>query len=136
MFFCPKCNNIYTIMKDYVEEENDYSVSSDASPKKEKKQDSLAKIVFKCINCGFKESIAPKTLIINKTIDKSNVSIDDSKYEEMIYDKTLPRTRNYICINKSCESHKNPDKREAVWFKYNSYNYGIKYACCTCKSVW
>ena len=45
----------------------------------------------------------------------------------------MPRTRRYVCINPECESHKDPTKREAVFFTMNN-TYKKRYVCVTCKA--
>ena len=61
---------------------------------------------------------------------------DISQYKFVIHDQTLPHTRNYVCKNKTCESHKNPEKRDAKWFRPNPSSYAIIYGCVTCGTLW
>ena len=64
----------------------------------------------------------------------SNKSL--SKYKNMIHDKTLPHTRDYVCKNKDCSSHKDPSKRDAVWFRPIATSYSTYYGCTACATIW
>ena len=64
----------------------------------------------------------------------------DSKNEDKIklYSKSsiFPRTRDYICPNKSCKAHdKNYTDREAIFFRKNK-SYELEYLCCICNTIW
>lgn len=89
-----------------------------------------------CRNCHYSEPIQPQTLVSTKIGSGSSADYYNiEKLRNNIYSKVLPRTRNYICTDESCASHKNPEKREAVFFKIGS-SLQIWYACTICKSVW
>ena len=46
----------------------------------------------------------------------------------MIHNHTLPRTKNYTCLNKKCKTHNDESIKEAVFFReLNSYK--VKYVC-------
>jgi len=90
-----------------------------------------------CKNCLYYEKISGRTLIASKiSKDTTTVYDDTSKYKYMIYDSTVPHTRNYICINKTCDSHKDPKKRDAIWFRPIVDKYQTYYVCCECKTHW
>jgi len=91
---------------------------------------------YVCKNCYYSNAIKPQTLIITKIGSDSSASYTNTdKLKNYINSKVLPRTRNYICNNKECESHKNHTKREAVFFRENE-SLQIWYTCCECRSVW
>jgi hypothetical protein len=144
MFFCPNCDNTFTIKKEQTSQSNfDSSTSSTEEDQKKmqeksrKSMDVKSKIIFKCSNCGYVTNLKPGTMILSRTSEKVvSEFVDQSYYKNMVNDKTLPCTREYICPNDVCISQKNPDKREAVWFKPSRKSYGIKYVCRACQTVW
>lgn len=90
-----------------------------------------------CRNCMYFEPIKNNTLIIsriNKGASTAYRNID--RYRNMIYNRALPRTRAYICPNKECESMKNHEKREAVFFRPFINSYESWYTCCACQKFW
>lgn len=91
-----------------------------------------------CKNCSYYEKLVGKTLVLSRMNLGSSISgIQDlSKYKYMIYDKTLPHTRDYVCKNEKCLSHKDLTKRDAVWFRPQSNSYSTCYACVACSMVW
>lgn len=88
---------------------------------------------FICKFCKNHKSIKPGTLIYSKSYNTST-SIETEDYTYAIYDQTLVRTKNYICPNKKCESHKNDDVREAVITK--NINDQAVYVCTSCSTHW
>jgi len=91
---------------------------------------------FICKNCSNTEKIPDGTLIISKSSESlSHDYITNDNYKDMINSNILPITRNYICPNKKCESHTNPELREAVFFRINN-TYNIRYVCRTCIATW
>ena len=62
--------------------------------------------------------------------------LDPSKFKFMRYDKTLPRTREYTCQNKSCTTHKVPEKKSAAWFRPELDSYVTYYVCEECGENW
>jgi hypothetical protein len=92
---------------------------------------------FYCTNCGNKEPITKSTKLyeINKQSEGKQFTPDE--IDIIINDPTLPRTKNYNCKNKKCETIKNDSLKEAVFFKENNYKtYQLYYACCHCKYFW
>jgi len=91
-----------------------------------------------CKNCLYNEKLTKRTLILSRmnlnTSASSNKSL--SKYKNMIHDKTLPHTRDYVCKNKDCSSHKDPSKRDAVWFRPIATSYSTYYGCTACATIW
>lgn len=98
------------------------------------------KIFYICKNCSYEEEIKNGELIFSKNGNISNKNnsgtllLNDNELE-YINDMTLPRTRNYICPNISCHSHKDPSQREAIFFRENIKSYTVKYICISCKTL-
>jgi hypothetical protein len=115
-----------------------YNMISDLLPKKPTKEQVImdSKAYFECTNCGFIEPVKDGTLIMRR-VSNSSSSADTSytNYKDLIHAKELPITRAYKCPNNQCESHKDPEKREAVMLRsYNSIK--IEYICRTCTTHW
>jgi hypothetical protein len=87
---------------------------------------STEKAYFICNNCGFMKKIADGTLIFSRVSKDKAQSYATSDIQNMIHSDIIPRTRKYICINPECESHKNPNKREAIFFRMNN-TFKVKY---------
>lgn len=153
MFFCPNCNNSLSITQSQMVtnteklSETPTTVSS-SSEENENTEIETKNILdtstgtnvayYKCSNCGYLQELEQGTLILTRTSEKatSNYTVDQNKYKDMIYDMTLPHTRNYICPNKFCQSHTDYTSREAVWFKPNRQSYNIVTVCLACQTVW
>lgn len=88
---------------------------------------------FVCYKCGNNKPVKPRTLIYSKTINK-NLITENEDYSYYIDDVTLPRTKNYICQYKKCETRNNPELKEAVITHNNIYQ--VIYVCCVCKNHW
>lgn len=151
MFFCPNCNNslsitqqelINTIPNDQTPSELSNTVESESNNQTvQTKPNTIPgsrKAYFKCSNCGYSQEIEPGTMIMSRAseYEKTDYALDKSSYRDMIYDATLPHTRNYICPNKDCKSQKDYNIREAVWFKPNRHTYDTIFVCCVCQTVW
>ena len=91
-----------------------------------------------CKNCLYNEKLTKRTLILSRMNLNAGVSSNKSlsKYKNMIHDKTLPHTRDYVCKNKECVSHKDHSKRDAVWFRPIATSYSTYYGCTACSTVW
>jgi len=97
---------------------------------------STSNAYFICKNCGTSEQISQGTLVLSKLSTEGNHDfIDNTNYKNMIHVKTLPITRNYICPNDKCISHKDNEKREAVFFRIGT-QYRIRYVCKACQISW
>jgi len=105
---------------------------------KSSEDDGLAAYIT-CNNCSYFEKLSSRTLVLNK-ISKNTSSINEvndySQYKHMRYDNTLPHTRDYICKNKDCKSHKDSTLKDAKWFRPNKNSYDCFYVCCECGVVW
>lgn len=90
-----------------------------------------------CRNCLFSRKLDDKSLIVSRITHDNTTSLPElSKFKYMIHDKSVPHTRRYVCPNKSCESHKNNDKRDAIWFRPLTDDLLTLYACTSCETVW
>ena len=92
------------------------------------------KMFFFCYNCSTGSEIVPGTTIFTRTADSVTQFYSSEKYKNMLHSDILPITRQYICVNKTCPSHKDMNKREAVMFRPNN-TYIIKYICKACETV-
>jgi hypothetical protein len=88
---------------------------------------------FICKFCGNNKPIKPGTLIYSKNYN-SNITSEEEDYTYTIYDVTLPRTRNYVCKNDKCETHKNDGLKEAVITKNSLYQ--VVQICTVCSTYW
>ncbi len=85
---------------------------------------------YRCTYCNYTEYIKPGTLIYSKS---SEYEIGQTSFDttNMKYNPIIPYTRNYICPNKKCISHKNPKKKEAKFFRIGE-KYNTIYICMAC----
>nr|QBK88650.1 MAG: putative DNA-dependent RNA polymerase subunit 9 [Mimivirus LCMiAC01] len=97
-------------------------------------EEKSGKAYFKCTNCGYSKKIRPGTEIYSKTSDVIDSPMLAHVSGDMVYSNILPRTRNYICPNKKCESHSNPSKKKAVFYRVGN-SYKVKYICTLCKTM-
>lgn len=88
---------------------------------------------FICKYCGNHKVLRPGTMIYSRTINKNNIAQTED-YSFMIHDPTLPRTKNYICQYDECETHKNPNLKEAV-ISHNNLGQAV-YICHQCENHW
>jgi acetone carboxylase gamma subunit len=89
---------------------------------------------FICNNCGYYKDIVAGTQLYNK----SYVIMDTSSLENpmlKVNDPTLLRTRDYICKNKNCSTHKDKSNAEATFFRTKN-SFQLTYVCCVCKHSW
>ena len=119
--------------KDYV-----YNYLNDKIQKKKsigKEEKNIKKMYFICKNCGNSEPVQEGSMIISRQTNKEiskDVGFNPKEYLEM---KILPRTRQYKCLNDKCESHKNSEKKSAVFMRMNG-TYKIRYICEACETSW
>jgi len=88
-----------------------------------------------CRNCTYHLKLTETTLILSR-MNLNSVATNNDSYKFIIHDKTLPHTRDYNCKNDSCESHKDPAKKNAVWFRPKLNSYATYYGCLTCETIW
>ena len=91
---------------------------------------------FVCKNCAFFEPIENGTLITSRiSANESREYTDYTNYKNLTHIKTLPLTRHYVCPNDKCASHKDNNKREAVFYRLDG-TYRVRYICKECYSSW
>lgn len=86
---------------------------------------------FICKNCQFVTKIEKGSVIYSVSSKVNNVTTSNYR----LLDNTLPRTKDYICPNKKCESHKNINK-EAIFYRPDKNSYRLEYQCGTCRIKW
>ena len=125
----------------HAEKEVVYNKLQDLVPLEKKKvlkeetvKQQVDKAYFICNNCGYMKPIPDGTLIFSKVSTDIAQSYSSSDFKDMIYSDILPRTRKYICPNTKCESHSNPQKKEASFFRMNN-NFKVKYVCQACGTI-
>ena len=102
------------------------------------KKKTMIKFILKCSTCGSEYPLNPETTIYSLNFKKQQSSFNDDNIDLKLYDPTLPRTKDYICENSECISHKknfDASTKEAVMYRANG-TYHMKYACLCCKSTW
>ena len=99
--------------------------------------DKFTSAYFICNNCNYNTKLTPGTIIFNTSVS-NNVVEDEVVLKSRVLDKTLPRTKDFICPNKSCGTNKNfgSKDREAVFYRPDQNSYNLIYVCCTCKTSW
>ena len=89
-----------------------------------------------CNNCNSAYTINPKTVILTtNVVETSGPQFKEINFEYKCNDPTLPRTKDYICHNAKCISHKNLENKEAIFFREGK-SYITRYVCCNCHSNW
>jgi hypothetical protein len=90
---------------------------------------------FICKKCKNSKPIPAGTTIYSINYGTSNQELDDSiDYTHVVHDKTLARTKNYICPYEDCPTHSDNNIKEAVIIK--NLNHQIVYICCICVTNW
>ena len=91
---------------------------------------------YLCKNCGFNEPIKGQRIIISR-LSEEETDTDlqiISKLKNKLHSRIIPRTREYICPNKSCKTHKDTPN-EAVFFKTRDQKQ-LWYGCTVCEHIW
>lgn len=100
------------------------------------KLEDVTSAFYICKNCSYSKPIGLGTLISSKMgIGASGTYMNLEKLKNRAYCKMLPLTRNYICPNTSCKSHKDHSKREAAFFRIGE-NLQVWYVCRECNEYW
>jgi DNA-directed RNA polymerase subunit M/transcription elongation factor TFIIS len=107
MQFCKQCDNTL-----YPAEEDD-------------------KLWNKCLDCGFKEENTNIVIEKKNYKNKNTIAADNNKF--LIYDPTIPRTKQKPCPNKQCISVKNPELQEAILIQ-DPITIKLKYVCVNCNT--
>ena len=103
---------------------------------KKEASDTNISAYYLCKNCGFNEPIKEQRIIISRLSEEetdSDLQII-SKLKNKLFSQILPRTREYICPNKSCPTLKNTSN-EAVFFKTRDQKQ-LWYGCTVCEHIW
>lgn len=100
----------------------------------EKMNDNIDTGYFICNNCKYYEKIKSGTMIFKKSSENVSKQYKVENYKVMKNSKILPITREYICPNKECPSHKNIKLKEAKFFRINN-SFKMKYICMACEYV-
>jgi len=92
---------------------------------------------YVCSNCTYSKGIESGSIIMSKNGISNTLElyINYDKLKNKIYSKVLPITKNFICINDKCESHKDPKKREAVFYRIGR-SLQVWYTCKACQKYW
>ena len=114
-----------------------YNMFQELLPRDKKKISTIIKnksdkydIYYKCNDCNFSQQIKPGTLIYSETVNKEESPFIDLSH--LIDDPLYPRTKNYTCINKDCESHTTSNKL-ALFKRTNDKK---QFICEICKHQW
>ncbi len=86
-----------------------------------------------CPNCGNSELL--KDHIIQQTLYRSSITHDISSKIYMIYDPSLPRTKQKECPNLACPSQKDKSLQEAVVYN-DPKTLKVTYICAVCQAEW
>jgi len=89
---------------------------------------------FYCKSCGYNKKIPNKQFIFSRGDEKKD-DFYNYRFIDYINDNTLPKTKNYNCINEKCTTHKNPSIKLAVFYRQKD-SYNVRYVCSVCKSYW
>ena len=94
---------------------------------------------FYCSVCNNYEEIKSGTLIniisgVDQTIYIPKENINKIKNKKL--NKSLLRTKNYICQNNNCPTHKEPKLKEAIIEYVSHDSYIVKYICTVCNTCW
>jgi hypothetical protein len=134
-------NNISTIISSDYDLESEEAINTTKNNKNQKKINDdeinvFDKSYYYCNNCGYTDTIKNNTIIYNKKTNQIDNEIIKKNYLNYKYDNTLPTTKNYNCINEKCKTHKNPEIKNAVFYRNSLVNYNLIYVCSVCDSFW
>ena len=106
------------------------------------KLDDATNAYYFCKNCMYSKIIEAGSLIVSSAGGSKDLTttkyVNFNKLKNRIYSKSLPITRNYICINDKCDTHKtdkNKKDKEAVFYRLGT-SMQVWYTCKVCKSYW
>ena len=89
---------------------------------------------FYCKSCGYNEKIPDKQFIFSRGDEKKD-DIYNYRFTNYIHDNTLPKSKNYNCINDKCPTHINPSLKLATFYRQKG-SYNIRYICSICHNFW
>lgn len=99
-----------------------------------KKTPVKSNVNFYCRKCGFVNKLNSGTIVYRGTTEFTNENDNVTFLRKN--DSTLPRTKDYICPNKECNSHKNTVDKEAIFYRPSQNSYELKYLCMLCDTTW
>lgn len=94
---------------------------------------------FICNHCNYHKPIIAGTIMYEKSLSDRYRNNNDLLIESLVNDKTLPRTKDFICPNIECFYNKNINidvNKEAIFFRPFNDNYDTHYICLKCKTEW
>ena len=92
---------------------------------------------YKCLNCGFNKPISETVKLYFDSIDNDNSLFIKSLEENELLcsDHLLPNTKDYICKNLNCITHKQINLKRAIFYKERNI-FKANYICCVCFYNW
>jgi hypothetical protein len=91
-----------------------------------------------CQNCGYTEPIKHQSCILTKTTESMYATYDyinETLYRNKTFMNTMPRTKDFICVNKSCPAIVSKIQPEAIFIRKNKHTYETIYVCCNCLTI-
>ena len=95
-------------------------------------------LVHKCNNCNYEQVEDYSTsarLIASNTLSEDTSGYTRYMTKYIKYDPTLPRVKNIVCVNESCNKPHDTDN-EVIYIKYDYKNLKYLYFCCHCEHFW
>lgn len=91
---------------------------------------------FKCNNCNNSKQITETTLLYQLNMENKFIKVTSLEENQLLCnDPILPHTHDYICKNLSCITHKEPKRKDAIFYK-DGISYRVNYICCLCYYNW
>ena len=92
---------------------------------------------YKCMNCGYSKPIIETTRLYYNNLDNDNLTFIKSLEENELIsnDPLLPHTKDYVCKNPNCITHKQLELKDSVFYK-DKHFYKVNYICCICFYNW
>ena len=93
-------------------------------------------LYLKCKNCGYEED--NKNLVIfTKIYNDNSINMGNSgiNNQYIIYDNTIPRTKQKRCPNNECVSRTDTSKQDAVFYSLDK-TMELIYVCRECNTEW
>lgn len=142
--FCSECENLMIITDNIVKKNEDIDINSsdyeDELVSNDNKQENVdvktQNAYYYCNNCGNYENVLSGTIIYNEKTYQFGNEIITGNYLNFKHDNTLPFTKKYNCVNDDCPTHKNPEMKKAIFYRYEMNNYKLKYICTVCNYHW
>lgn len=131
---------VYNTISELLQKKNTSDTNSETNGKKiGPKPNDSSNAYYICGNCGNKEIIKSGTVLIkhiaHDNTESANNQVITKSYKNIVHANYFPHTRRYVCPNKSCVSHKNFEKRDAVFTRIKN-SYRVVYVCTACEEQW